>query len=73
MILVKEALFNSLANSLLFRDRRAETLVQGLGRPGRQGGVHFRLLLAPGYFEGLVLKEHCFCRAAEFLDVLLHG
>jgi len=70
MIPFQETLLHRLADGLLLRDGRDEPLVQRLGRPGRQGGVHLRLLLAPGDLERLVSEEEGLGRCAEVREVL---
>lgn len=69
VVLFEETLLHRLADGLLLRDGRDESLVQRLGRPGCQGRVHLGLLLAPGDLEGLVREEEGFGGGAEVREV----
>lgn len=71
MILIQKTLLHSPTNRLLLRNGGTKPLVQRLGRPRRQSGVHLGLFLAPGDFEGLVLQEESFCCRAELGYVAL--
>jgi hypothetical protein len=69
MLALEEALLNRLTDGLLLSDGGDEALVERLGRPRRECGVHFGLLLAPRDFEGLVGEEEGLGRGAEAREV----
>ena len=54
MLFLQKALLHGMTNRLLLRNRCRKPLVQRLGRPRRQRGVHIRLFLPPRYLQRLM-------------------